>query len=442
MVMDSSKRRSWWGRGSLIVLLFLSLWLVVVGFSCYSFISDRSYKVQYINNSLQQLNKTIARDYAAGRPMNEIYAENLTYYPQLRLTLLDLEGVPLYDTHPLGGYGNHSQRPEVQQALAEGSGFTVRRVSESTSEAYFYSALLSDEMIVRSALPSSTYIQKSLRINQSFIWYVLAVSVIISVLGVVAYRRIRRDEMRIEMEHKRALFEQSEKIRIKRQLTNNINHELKTPVCVIKGSLETLVNNPNIGAEQREKFLKKSLAQTERLESLLQAVSTITRMEDAPQMLPMVKLNLRSVINDAVEELPPMGERLPLRIHIDIPEDNMLPMKGQYDILKSLFVNLLQNAISYSGGRDIYINYCGTKSINGDQFYQFSFADNGIGVEPEHLSAIFERFYRVDGGRSRRLGGTGLGLSIVRNAVLMHGGTIEAKNRTEGGLQFDFSLKI
>ena len=435
-------RHNLWRRGNLFILLFIFLWFVVVGFTTFSFVRERSFKVQYINNSLLQLNKTIARDYAAGQNMNEVFVENSTYYPSLRLTLLSLDGEPIFDSNPLAVNVNHAERPEVRIALEQGSGFTVRRVSESTSETYFYSALVSDDIIVRSALPYSTYLEKSLRFDYSFIWYVLAVTVIISALSIVAYRKIKRDEQEIELQHERALFEQSEKIRIKRQLTNNINHELKTPVCVIKASLETVVANPDMADSQRENFIEKSLAQTERLEKLLQDVATITRLDEAPEMFSKSTIALRDVIEDAVEELQLKQGRLPIRINLQLPADNAMAMQGNYDSLKSLFRNLLDNAFAYSGGRDIFIIYRGKEQRPEGEFYLLSFYDNGIGVEPEHLKSLFDRFYRVDAGRSRRLGGTGLGLSIVRNAVALHGGTIEAKNRKEGGLQFDFSLRV
>ncbi|MBR4038214.1 MAG: sensor histidine kinase, partial [Tidjanibacter sp.] len=151
---------------------------------------------------------------------------------------------------------------------------------------------------------------------------------------------------------------------------------------------------------------------------------------------------LRDVIEDAVEELQLKQGRLPIRINLQLPADNPMTMQGNYDSLKSLFRNLLDNAFAYSGGRDIFIIYRGKEQRPEGEFYLLSFYDNGIGVEPEHLKSLFDRFYRVDAGRSRRLGGTGLGLSIVRNAVALHGGTIEAKNRKEGGLQFDFSLRV
>ena len=97
----------------------------------------------------------------------------------------------------------------------------------------------------------------------------------------------------------------------------------------------------------------------------------------------------------------------------------------------------MDNAIAYAGS-DIHIHInCFREDEN---FYYFSFADTGVGVSPEHLNRLFERFYRVDKGRSRKLGGTGLGLAIVKNAVLIHGGTISAKNNQGGGLEFVFTL--
>ena len=106
-------------------------------------------------------------------------------------------------------------------------------------------------------------------------------------------------------------------------------------------------------------------------------------------------------------------------------------------LIDAIFRNLINNAIAYSGGRDIYISAIEENS----DFYKFDFYDNGSGVEAKHLDKIFERFYRIDTGRSRKSGGTGLGLSIVRNAVMFHGGEITARNHKYAGLEFLFTLK-
>lgn len=121
--------------------------------------------------------------------------------------------------------------------------------------------------------------------------------------------------------------------------------------------------------------------------------------------------------------------------------DNKLPdgitVKGNQSLLYSVFRNLTDNAVAYAGeGTTI------TLSVEPkDEFWSFTFSDNGVGVPYEHLPRLFERFYRVDKGRSRKMGGTGLGLAIVKNAVLLHGGTISVSNNITGGLRFEFTLK-
>ena len=131
-------------------------------------------------------------------------------------------------------------------------------------------------------------------------------------------------------------------------------------------------------------------------------------------------------------QLRPEGQRL--RVNCDFPYP--LEMEGSPSLLGSVFRNLADNAAAYSGGRDIFIRLLD----NSPEQYTLQFADNGIGVEEEHLPHIFERFYRIDKGRSRKLGGTGLGLAIVKNAVMMHGGTISVRNSARGGLEFTFTL--
>ena len=114
-----------------------------------------------------------------------------------------------------------------------------------------------------------------------------------------------------------------------------------------------------------------------------------------------------------------------------------IQIKGNYSLLYSIFRNLMDNAIAYAG-TNIQINInCFREDEN---FYYFSFSDTGVGVPAEHLNRLFERFYRVDKGRSRKLGGTGLGLAIVKNAVIIHGGNISAKSSQSGGLEFVFTL--
>ena len=232
------------------------------------------------------------------------------------------------------------------------------------------------------------------------------------------------------------ITQEEEQARLKRQLTQNIAHELKTPVSSIQGYLETILSNPNIPKETVKTFLERSYAQSNRLTTLLRDISVLTRMDEAPEMMEREAVNLSLVVENIINEVNLGLEEKHIKVINLMPQALMI--NGNHSLLYSIFRNLMDNAIAYAG-TNIHI------TINcfreDDTFYYFSFSDSGIGVEEEHLTRLFERFYRVDKGRSRKLGGTGLGLAIVKNAVLFHGGTIFAKNAPNGGLEFVFTLQ-
>lgn len=232
------------------------------------------------------------------------------------------------------------------------------------------------------------------------------------------------------------ITQEEEQARLKRQLTQNIAHELKTPVSSIQGYLETIISNPNIPQENVRVFLKRSYAQSNRLTFLLRDISVLTRMDEAPELVEKEQVNLSKIVENILNEVALGLEEKHITVVNKLPSEVILT--GSSSLLYSIFRNLTDNAIAYAGN-DIQI------TINcfreDEKFYYFSFSDTGVGVPEEHLNRLFERFYRVDKGRSRKLGGTGLGLAIVKNAVLFHGGTIFAKNMPKGGLEFVFTLK-
>ena len=230
--------------------------------------------------------------------------------------------------------------------------------------------------------------------------------------------------------------QEEERARLKRQLTQNVAHELKTPVSSIQGYLETIISNPNISPENMRTFLERSYAQSNRLTLLLRDISVLTRMDEAPGMVEKETVNLSRIVENILNEVALGLEEKQMRVVNLMPHE--LILTGSSSLLYSIFRNLTDNAIAYAGvGVQVTIN-CFRED---EKFYYFSFSDTGIGVPEEHLNRLFERFYRVDKGRSRKLGGTGLGLAIVKNAVLFHGGTIFAKNAPSGGLEFVFTLQ-
>ena len=222
---------------------------------------------------------------------------------------------------------------------------------------------------------------------------------------------------------------------LKQQLTSNIAHELKTPLSSIKGYLETVLNNPNIPKEKQTYFLEKAFAQSQRLTDLLNDISLLNNIEDAGGLFEFKALALKPVIRDAIENLKLRLTERNMNYTVDV--DTAVIVNGNESLLFSVFQNLVENSINYAGNNSKIVI---RKYLEDDQFYYFQYTDTGSGIPEEHLPRIFERFYRVDYGRSRENGGTGLGLSIVKNAILLHKGEISVKNRPEGGLEFLFSL--
>lgn len=232
------------------------------------------------------------------------------------------------------------------------------------------------------------------------------------------------------------ITQEEQQARLKRQLTQNIAHELKTPVSSIQGYLETILNTPNLPQTTMQSFLERSYAQSNRLTVLLRDISVLTRMDEAPNLVEREQVNLSLMLKNMLNEVALALEEKHITVINKVPYG--LSVYGNSSLLYSIFRNLTDNAIAYAGiGVTIRIN-CFRED---EKFYYFSFSDTGVGVPEEHLNRIFERFYRVDKGRSRKLGGTGLGLAIVKNAVLFHGGTIFAKNNPSGGLEFVFTLQ-
>jgi len=223
--------------------------------------------------------------------------------------------------------------------------------------------------------------------------------------------------------------------RLKQEMTGNIAHELRTPVTSIRGYLETVLEN-DLEEEKKKHFISRAYHQTIVLSELIQDTSLITKIEEAPQSFKMEDVNIHQLLGALKNDLALSLEKKNIDMQWDIPED--LSVKGNQNLLYAIFRNLADNAIRYAGEN---INIRITKYNETKDFYYFSFYDTGVGIADEsHLNRLFERFYRINEGRTRDSGGSGLGLSIVKNAVAFHKGNIIVKNRKEGGLEFFFKI--
>ncbi|WP_430810327.1 MULTISPECIES: sensor histidine kinase [unclassified Carboxylicivirga] len=222
---------------------------------------------------------------------------------------------------------------------------------------------------------------------------------------------------------------------LKQQMTSNISHELKTPTTSIFGYLETILSNADLPADKKDYFIQKAYAQTQRLTELLEDISVLNKIEEAVSNFQFEAIAIRQVVDEVLDNNQERIDKINARLKVGI--DDAVVVKGDRSLLESIFENLVGNSLNYAGD-NITIDI--TMYHQDEEFYYFSVADNGIGIPEEHLARIFERFYRVDAGRSRKSGGTGLGLAIVKHAVNLHKGEVSVKNAPKGGAAFFFSL--
>ena len=427
--MASATKQSY--HKQLFTILIVCLWTVILCFVGFQYLREKQYKQEFLSAQLQMYNRHLLEAVEGGESPEEYILKHTKPFEDLRVSVIALSGAVVYDNMlSLDSLDNHRHRPEVAEAMKKGSGYHIGRQSASDGREYFYSATLGNRAVVRTAIPYSATLSALLKADWTFLGIMIAISIAVSVLAYFITHRLGETIERInEMEA------EQEKTRLKRQLTNNINHELKTPVASIGVCLETLLSGINLSEEKRQELIERCYANNERLRRLLSDVSLITRMEDGNALIEREPVDITALIADIASELAIMPADERLTLHTDITEP--IIVEGNLSLIASIFRNLTENAIAYSEGKNIYVSLVESTPAE----YRIRFEDDGRGVEEKQLGRLFERFYRVDKGRSRQKGGTGLGLSIVKHAVQFHGGTITATNRPGGGLRFDFSLR-
>lgn len=222
---------------------------------------------------------------------------------------------------------------------------------------------------------------------------------------------------------------------MRQQMTSNIAHELKTPIASVRGYLETLIVNKDLDEHKRNHFLEKALGQSARLTDLINDIVTLNKLDETGTYFPFDEVDIADVVKEVCDNL--MADIRSKQIKLDNAIEPGTMVNGNRSLIVSVFQNLLENVIAYAGEKVTVT----VRTLPGEPgFRAFSFADNGVDIPAEHQERIFERFYRIDDGRSRKNGGTGLGLAIVKNAVLLHRGEISVRTRPGGGAEFIFSL--
>ncbi|MCM1292376.1 MAG: HAMP domain-containing histidine kinase [Bacteroides sp.] len=465
--------------------MVLTSWALVAFLMSYSYVHEKEYKEENIRRQLSLFSSRIISAYKSGIDVQQflnmlsMMIED-TSYSGVRVSVFfpgSDSNVPKY----------YIGRPIDRDYLADNAGLGVddrnAAVTQSRSGELFYYKISKgnvNDILVYTALPYDPALEASLKSTSTSFWIILFL--LLALVTFIAYkitdsissnismlrdfavnannRAIRFDETqfphnelgdisreivrlyrergealeRSKREHKIAIHAVEDKTRIKRQMTNNINHELKTPVGVIKGYLDTVLSSDDMDDEMRNYFLRRAQDNVDRLCNLLNDVSTMTRLEEGSGNIPKSTINFHDLIFAVENDFNAAGMFGNMKFSFEIPMD--CEIKGNNNLLSSAISNLIKNAVLHSHGTEMGIRLLSQSK----KYYTFMFWDNGTGVDPVHIPHLFDRFYRVDSGRSRKTGGTGLGLPIVKNIIESLGGSLSVSNRSQGGLQFMFTL--
>ncbi|MFP4407064.1 MAG: sensor histidine kinase [Spirochaetaceae bacterium] len=223
--------------------------------------------------------------------------------------------------------------------------------------------------------------------------------------------------------------------RIRRDFVSNVSHELKTPLTMIKGAVETLQDLSEESDETRSRFERMIESHTDRMIAIVEDLLSLARIEQSEASeVPFQKSGVRDLFDEAVSATEPLLRERSASVEIDAPEE--LTVNAHPHLLIQALTNLIDNGVKYSDPG-------GTVRLRGRRengVIRLEVEDTGWGIPVRDQERVFERFYRVDRSRTRERGGTGLGLSIVRHVALMHGGTVSLKSTPGEGSTFSIQL--
>ena len=455
--------------------------LFAICFSAYQYQREKEYKIDILHSRLQMYNyemvQTVGEDSLTNSRLFRDYVAR-HQMEGLRVSVIDMKGWVILDSYDanVDSLGNHLQRKEIQQAIHQGNGYDIKRMSQSTHETYFYSATRFGDVIVRAAVPYSAELTRSLQADNAYIYFAAVLTLLLGIVLYYTTRRISRhighlrefavkaekgEELDTELEKRlpddelsdishtlimlywKLRHSEEDKLRIKRQLTQNAAHELKTPAATIHWYLESILDNPDMDEDKKKHFLERCYVQSERMTKLLLDMSALTKLDEMDGNKVLTRqayhqVDVLQVIQSVLDDTSPQLQEKGITPSLQVPQH--VEVLGDQSMLYSIFRNLVDNVIAYATEATHLDIECSETEKDGRHFYEFLVRDDGPGVETLHLDHLFERFYRIDKGRSRKLGGTGLGLAIVKNAVAAHGGSTTALSTPGGGLTIRFTL--
>ncbi len=351
--------------------------------------------------------------------------------PEKRLTIIAPDGTVMGDTDA-EPQENHTTRPEVVQAKKDGVGEDVRRSATTGINTLYVARVFTDGYIGRASMSLSSV---NALVAQTAVGLIVA-AVLSLVLAFVLARRLATSTAKPVEEAEVAVRQVDETLQSARsEFTANVTHELKTPLTSIKGFTDMLSSGMVSKPEDQKRFLTMISVEVDRLSTLVDDILTVSELETVAGATGMERAPLMSITREVETILQPQAEKAGVKLNVTGGEVEACIAPDRF---KEVAINLMENAIKYNrkGGRVTV-----TVEPVGNQAY-FVVADTGIGIPEESQSRVFERFYRVDKGRSRVAGGTGLGLAIVKHIVALYEGNIKLASVVGSGTTVSVTLPL
>jgi signal transduction histidine kinase len=388
-----------------------------------------------------------------------------------RFTLIRADGVVLADTEAdVRKLDTHKDRPEFREALERGQGSQTRySVSLDKNMLYLAQRIPAEgpaSAVIRVAVPERTILRElavSQRTMVALVFFVFLAALTVSywtslrVIGPVSdlqkgVQQLGNGDFAFRLQIPpvphlahlaRAINQMAEQIErlstIRQDFVANVSHELRTPVTSIKGFAETLLDGAKDSPKDCERFLGIILRQTTQLESIIHDLLELSRMEqNSIQSLDKFPTALDETIKNAVALCQSRAEEKGVTVRTSCELGLIANIHAGF--VEQAILNLIDNALKY--GVTPEEPFIDISAMREDQSFAITVKDYGNGIPPGHLDRIFERFYRVDKGRSREMGGTGLGLSIVKHIALIHGGSVRVTSELGKGTAFTLTLPV
>lgn len=491
----TASRKSYSYHWRIFIPLLVSLWLSITVIAYFQFEVKRQTVIENSRANLQRSHTYLLQLLDEGdnpkQALDYVHGYlSLTKFEDISIAIFDNHtgecitsagfDMPLPDGTEFGHKADFFKAPAVSRIAIDDNG---QRIDMSPRNAFYHSTVTADNgrYVVQTIMPNNMQLTDFQlgSINMRLIWTYLIVGLFMSWFAFMFTRHLARNIILLrdfanraahdnnfvetdkfpndelgeisrqivhiyntrtqallarEQEHLVALRATQERARIKRQLTNNINHELKTPTVIIRGYIDTILSDPDMPEKTRMRFLESTKVQVERLVQMLADLSTLTRLEESNQMIQTEPVNMHDLLFSVSNDLQQSNVLGNITFSYDLPDECIVV--GNEALLGGVIMNLAKNSIAYAKCDNIGMKLLATNK----KYYTFSFWDDGTGVPPEHLPHLFERFFRIDTGRSRKNGGTGLGLPIVKNTITSLGGSAIMRNRAGGGLECVFTL--